>query len=362
MIRVLLAGGGTAGHVNPLLAVAHALEEHGDVALCALGTSQGLEARLIPDAGLKLVEIPRAAMPRRLSGDWLSFPPQFSAALAGARRAIEDLNADVVVGFGGYVSTPAYIAAHRLGIPIVVHEANSRPGLANRVGARWASAVLVAFPSTSLRHAEVVGMPLRHEITSLDRALMRAESRKELGLNGAKPTLLVTGGSLGAQRLNRVVATAAGDLLRAGIQVLHLTGKGKDTEVMDALSDVEGRDDYHVRPYLDRIELAYAASDLIICRAGASTVCELAAVGAPAVYIPLPIGNGEQKMNALPLVEAEGGLLVDDADFSPYYITNTIIPVMAEPQRLVDMGVAAAALGIRDSAQQVANVIVEIAS
>src|SRR6478672_8705175 len=286
---VLLAGGGTAGHVSPLLALADCLRRRNpDLEVTALGTDTGLESTLVPPRGYPLKTIPKVAFPRKPPGDALPLPGALRAAVALAGRAIDDVAADVVVGFGGYVSTPAYIAARRRGIPVVIHEQNARPGLANRLGARITRYVATTFASTSLPHATPIGMPLRREISQLDRVASRAEGLAHFGLEDHWPTLLVTGGSLGAQRLNSAFQARAGVLRGAGVQVLHLTGAGKEF-----VPEVEGPGAPYVTvPYADRMDLAYAAADLVVARAGANTVCELTAVGLPAVYVPLPIGNG----------------------------------------------------------------------
>ena len=216
---MLLAGGGTAGHVSPLLALADCLRRRDpEVRVTALGTAAGLEARLVPERGYPLLEVPKVPFPRRPSGDLLRLPGNLRRAVRAAEDAIDSTGAEVVVGFGGYVSTPAYLAARRRGTPVVVHEQNARPGLANRLGARFAAGVGVTFPGTPLPHATVTGMPLRREIATLDRAAHRAEARARFGLTDA-PTVLVTGGSLGAQRLNDAFAGAGGrpvDRGRAG--------------------------------------------------------------------------------------------------------------------------------------------------
>ena len=168
---VVLAGGGTAGHVSPLLSLADCLRRRDpDVVVRVLGTAQGLESRLVPERGYQLVLVPKVPLPRRPGADLLRLPGRLRAAVAAAGRAIDEASADVVVGFGGYVSTPAYLAARRRRIPVVVHEQNARPGIANRLGARLAAQVGVTFPGTPLPHATVTGMPLRREIATLDRA------------------------------------------------------------------------------------------------------------------------------------------------------------------------------------------------
>jgi UDP-N-acetylglucosamine--N-acetylmuramyl-(pentapeptide) pyrophosphoryl-undecaprenol N-acetylglucosamine transferase len=350
-LSVVLAGGGTTGHVAPLLALADCLRRHDpDIGIVALGTAEGLESRLVPAAGYDLALIPRVPLPRRPTPDLLRLPGRLSGAVSAATKVLE--GADVLVGFGGYVSAPAYLAARRLGIPIVVHEANARPGVANRLGARFTSHVAVTFPGTPLRGAQVLGLPLRRQITSLDRISQRETARVALGLQPHLNTLFVTGGSLGAQRLNETFAIAAPDLMAAGLQVLHTAGRGKSLPFAG-----ERPPGYLVAEYLDRMDLAYAAADLVVCRAGAGNVSEVTALGLPAAYVPLPIGNGEQKLNAEPVVVAGGGLLVDNADCTPRWVRSTLIPLMADPERLTAMGKAAAAFGIRDGDERLATMV-----
>jgi UDP-N-acetylglucosamine--N-acetylmuramyl-(pentapeptide) pyrophosphoryl-undecaprenol N-acetylglucosamine transferase len=340
--------------VAPLLALADCLVRRDPgVSISALGTAEGLESRLVPQAGYRLAVMPRVPLPRKPSADLLRLPGRLRAAVTAATRAIADSGADVVVGFGGYVSGPAYLAARRLGVPIVVHEANARPGLANRLGARLTRYVGCTFPDTPLRGATVVGMPLRRQITTLDRTGLRPQGLAEFGLADRRPVLLVTGGSLGAQRLNVTLGSAAAELAAAGVQVLHVSGNGKQV-------DPSGAPGYVVREYLDRMDLAFAVADAVVCRAGAGTVCELTALGLPAAYVPLPIGNGEQRLNAEPVVTAGGGLLVADAGCTPEWVRDTLIPLVtdcSDTGRLAAMGAAAARFGIRDGDERLADLV-----
>jgi UDP-N-acetylglucosamine--N-acetylmuramyl-(pentapeptide) pyrophosphoryl-undecaprenol N-acetylglucosamine transferase len=354
-LSVVLAGGGTAGHVAPLLSLADCLRRRDPgTRITVLGTAEGLEARLVPEAGYRLVVVPRVPLPRRPSADLGRLPGRLRAAVAAASAAIRDNAADVVVGFGGYVATPAYLAARRLGVPVVVHEANARPGLANRLGARFTPWVAVAFPGTPLRGAQVLGMPMRRQITTLNRSALRAQARNDLGLDPWAPALLVTGGSLGAQRLNLTLGQAAGVLAEARVQVLHAAGRGKS---VDLSARPPGAPPYRVVEYLDRMDLAYAAVDAVICRAGAGTVSEVTAVGLPAAYVPLPIGNGEQRLNAQPVVDAGGGLLVDDAACTAQWVASTMLPLLTDPGRLAAMGAAAAEFGIRDGDERLGDLV-----
>ena len=359
MIRsVLLAGGGSAGHVSPLLALADCLRRRDPATrITALGTAEGLEARLVPDRGYPLLTVPKVPMPRRPGADLLRLGKRLGAAVRAAGEAIEQTEADVVVGFGGYVSAPLYLAARRRGVPIVVHEQNPLPGMANKLGARLTPYVAVSFAATPLPHAVHTGMPLRPEISGLRRAQSRDHAFRALGLDPARTTLLVTGGSLGAQRLNATFGSAAGDLLAAGVQVLHASGLGKQVEVGAPVTVVADGPAYVVVPYLDRIELAYAVADLVVCRAGANTVCELTAVGLPGVYVPLPVGNGEQRLNAEPVVDAGGGLLVADADCTPDWVRAVLVPLLGDCAALQRMGGASAALGVPNADERLADLV-----
>jgi len=350
-LSVVLAGGGTTGHVAPLLAVADCLRRRDPATkITALGTSEGLEARLVPAAGYDLELMPRVPMPRRPSADLLRLPGRLKAAVDAAAAVLRD--ADVLVGFGGYVSSPAYLAARWLGVPFVVHEANARPGLANRLGARFTPHVAVTFPGTPLRGGQVIGLPLRRQITTLDRRSQRETARVALGLKPSRTTLFVTGGSLGAQRLNDTFGACARMLTDAGIQVLHTAGRGKRVPF-----DGDAPIDYLVTEYLDRMDLAFAAADAVVCRSGAGNVSEVTALGLPAAYVPLPIGNGEQRLNAEPVVAAGGGMLVDDADCTPGWVANTLLPLLSNADRLTAMGDAAARFGIRDADERLASMI-----
>jgi UDP-N-acetylglucosamine--N-acetylmuramyl-(pentapeptide) pyrophosphoryl-undecaprenol N-acetylglucosamine transferase len=354
-LSVVLAGGGTTGHVAPLLSLADCLRRRDPTTkIVALGTAEGLESRLVPAAGYDLELMPRVPLPRRPTPDLLRLPGRLSGAVAAAAAVIE--GTDVLVGFGGYVSAPAYLAARRLGVPIVIHEANARPGVANRLGCRFTQNVAVTFPGTPLRGAQVVGLPLRRQITTLDRESQRETARVALGLHPRQTTLFITGGSLGAQRLNETFGAVADPLLRAGIQVLHTAGQGKTVPFVR-----EQPPGYVVFEYLDRMDLAYAAADAVVCRAGAGNVSEVAALGLPAAYVPLPIGNGEQKYNAEPVVAAGGGLLVDNSDCSPYWVLSTLIPLLTDPHRLATMGAAAAGFGIRDGDERLATLVEQAA-
>ncbi|UNK72117.1 glycosyltransferase [Microbacterium sp. H1-D42] len=350
MTTYLLAGGGTAGHVNPLLAVADLLRERDGADVLVLGTKEGLESRLVPERGYELLIVDKVPFPRRPNRAAAAFPARFQRAVKQVRAHIREHGVDVVVGFGGYAAAPAYVAARREKVPFVVHEANAKPGLANVLGARRAAGVGVAFAGTPLKRGEVVGMPLRREVVDLDRAAARAEAAAEFGLDPDKPVLLVFGGSLGALRLNTAFADAWRDVLASGWQLLHATGERSD--LVDP-----GAAGYTQLRYIDRMDLAFALADLIVSRSGSATVSEVSALGIPAVYVPYAVGNGEQRLNAASAVTAGAALLLDDATFDGDAVRSEIVPLLSDARRLAAMADSAQHVGSRTGAEDLVALI-----
>ncbi|MFM8772305.1 MAG: undecaprenyldiphospho-muramoylpentapeptide beta-N-acetylglucosaminyltransferase [Actinomycetota bacterium] len=359
-MKVLLAAGGTAGHIEPALTLADTLvRDDPQTDIVVVGRDEGMESRLVPARGYRLRTIPAVPLPRRPSKDLALVPVRVSGSVRQVMAILREEKPDVVVGFGGYVALPAYLAARRAGIPLVIHEANGRAGLANRVGARLTGWTAENVPG-SLPRATRVGRPLRPQIVDLaaaaDRQERQRQAREHFGLEPDRPTLLVFGGSLGALHLNEVVSACADDLGAAGVQVLHVVGE-KAAGVAPIAQRDPGRPRYCVVPYVDRMDLAYAAADLAVCRAGAMTCAELAAVGLPAVYVPLPVGNGEQRLNAQPVVNSGGGLIVDDADFTVATLRETVLPLIANTALLQRMSDAARQHGVRDADARLADLV-----
>lgn len=351
MKSAVLAGGGTGGHIYPLLAFADCLRRHDpNIAITCLGTSKGLETELIPSAGYDLRIVPAHQLPRKINLDLVKTGPRMMRSTKAVREVLDEVDADVVVGFGGYVSVPAYLAAWRRKTPTVVFEFNDPPGVANKLGMRFDHSLALGFSFLNqtvpaLKDGVFTGVPLRTAISRLDRAARRAEARAHFGLDPQRPTLLVYGGSQGANSINQAVAGAAKSLADSGAQVLHVVGARRDepVEVPDDLAAP-----YVTLQFLREMELGYAAADMVLCRGGAMTCAEVSAVGLPAVYVPLPWGNREQYKNAGPVVAAGGGLFCDDDDLSAQWIERELIPVLTNPDRLAMMGDAAAAFGRRD--------------
>lgn len=378
--HIVLAGGGTAGHVNPLLSIAAALKDlDPQVRLSVIGTPVGLEARLVPAAGLEIDYIDKVPFPRRPNKAALAFPRRWAQERAKVRKIMEERRPDLVVGVGGYAAAPAYSVAHSLKIPLIIHEQNARAGMANRLGARWADFVGTVYDDTGIRPGkkttvQKVGLPLRVAISDMASRLesdpegTRSQARRELGLREDKPLILVTGGSLGALSINEAVSDAAADLV-ACAQVLHLTGRGKLDQVQKKVASLVGEagspykadEDYRAIDYWERMDLAFAAADLIICRSGAGTVAEVSALGRPAIYVPLPIGNGEQSLNAEPLVHSGGGIMVADAAFTSDWVRSHVPALVADKDRLGAMARAAWDYGVRDAATVMARRILDLA-
>jgi UDP-N-acetylglucosamine--N-acetylmuramyl-(pentapeptide) pyrophosphoryl-undecaprenol N-acetylglucosamine transferase len=339
---VVVAGGGTGGHIYPLLAFADALRRaFPQVRITALGGEKGMEKEIVPAAGYDLRIIPVHQLPRSLNMNLIRTPDRMWKSAHAAGKVIDEVEADVIVGFGGYVSVPAYLAGWRRELPMVIHEVNVPAGVANKLGMKFTKNVAVGFPhqpqqSEALRDARVVGVPIRTSISRLDRAAIRPQA-----LTGS---------------INDAVSGAAKALTHAGVQVLHVQGGRRDPfEVPPGLPAP-----YVVVPYLSDMQLGYAVADLIICRGGAMTVAETTAVGVPSIYVPLPWGNGEQRRNALPVVEAGGGLMVEDGDLTPEWVERTVIPLMRDRPRLDAMGRAAAGYGRRDGDDALVDFVCEV--
>ena len=355
-LSVVLAGGGTAGHTSPLIATAYELQlAHPDIRITAVGSTRGLETTVVPAAGLKLELIPPVPMPRRPGTDLALVPARLARSVAAAVDILRRVEADVALGFGGYVSTPVYLAAKRLGVPIVIHEQNALPGLANRLAARLTRHVYTSFPDTRLPHSSYIGLPIRRTITELDRAASGVEARRAFGLEEGLPTLLVSGGSQGATSINAATVGARDQLLAHGIQVLHVLGPKNLTDQTTRVLDSQTGAAYQPLAYVERMEQAYAAADLMLGRCGASTVLETAATGLPAVFVPYPHGNGEQARNAELVVTAGGGLLLDDADCTAEWVGREIPALVDHPDRLVRMTAALRGVAKSDAATVLAG-------
>lgn len=353
MTNVVLAGGGTAGHTSPLIATAKALRAaEPDVRIVCIGTAKGLETKVIPEAGLTLELITPVPLPRTLNLDLVKLPYTLTRSVLESRRVLKEAKADVLVGFGGYVSIPAYLAARMAGVPVVVHEANKLAGIANKIGVRFARFVGTTFSETQLPGGQLIGMPMSRSITHP--TVDAAQARERFGLAPDRPTLLVSGGSQGAVRINEALEQARDDLLAAGIQILHVLGPKNFDEAVHAVVTAPTGAQYRPVAFVSDMAVAYAAADLMVGRAGAGTVMETAVSGLPVIFVPLPWGNGEQGRNAAELVAAEAGVLVPDGDLSGARLTDVVTGILGDPERLAQMSAACRDMYPADAAETLA--------
>jgi undecaprenyldiphospho-muramoylpentapeptide beta-N-acetylglucosaminyltransferase len=355
----IICGGGTAGHVVPAIAVGRALVDRGHApqSVHFLGAAHGIEGRLVPAAGFTVTLLPGRGIERRLtprnlrSAAGLVVAAVRGVALVGRHRPA------VIVSVGGYASAPGVLAAALLRIPLLVVEQNAAPGAANRIAARVARAAAVAFPGTKLPRAVVTGNPVRREILEVDRSSAgRAAARLELGLPPAATVIVAFGGSLGARTINRGVLHLATQWRQRGdVAIYHVVGT-RDWDMITAeRPDLpEGGLWYRQVRYEDRMEVVYAAADIAVCRAGAATVSELAAIGLPAVLVPLPgAPNDHQTANAQALVKAGGARLVPDSEAVGERLGSELERLFT-PETLAAMGRAAGSVAHRDAAAEVA--------
>ncbi len=345
-MRVILAGGGTGGHVIPALATANELRQRYGAEVLFVGTSRGIENRLVPAAGyaLKLIEIGalnRVSLLTRVK-TMLSLP----LAILAARRLLRDFRPDVVIGVGGYASGPVMLAATRGKYPTMVFEPNVVPGFANRVVAKRVDVAAVHMQETCrfFRKCEVTGVPVRAEFFTIP---AKAEG---------EPTLLLFGGSQGARALNRALAAAAKELIARipGLHIVHQTGQA-DFDQCRSEYDHAGVP-AEVSPFIDRMAEAFSRADLLICRSGASTVAEVAAAGKPAIFVPLPTAaDDHQKRNAEAFASRNAGVLLEQEELTATRLVEVVAGLLADRGRLLRMGAAARELAHPDAAARIAE-------
>ena len=361
----LIAGGGTAGHTLPGIAIGRALvgRGHPASAIHFVGSERGSEVRLVPEAGFTLTALPGRGIQRKLTPDNIGAVVGLIRAFAKALGLIHRRRPSVVVALGGYASVACALAAVLYRIPVVVAEQNAVPGAANRVVARFARAAAVSFPGTDLPRAVVTGNPVRPEILAVDRARDRAAARGRLGLPDDRVVVLAFGGSLGARRINRAVTGLVERWAdRTDVAVRHVVGE-RDWDDPSARGEERTLTSgilYRPVRYEDDMPTALAAADVVLARAGATTVAELAVLGLPSVLVPLPIATADhQTANARGLVDLDAACLVPDAELDVDRLVAELDPLVTDGARREAMGVAALGLGRPDAADRVADLVVE---
>lgn len=363
-MRIVIAGGGTAGHVNPAIALARAMSDD-DVSF--IGTASGAEASLVPAAGFPLEKIAVVGFDR--AKPWLlpRTGARAAGAVVGARRLLERARPDVLVGMGGYVSLPAVLAARSLNAPVVLHEQNIVFGLAHKVSKPFAAKIAVSFEDTleaAGAKGVYVGNPVAPEFATFSKEALRERALERFGLDPARRTLLVFGGSQGAKRINE----SAHGLLdawaeRGDVQVLHVAGRLAYAQLKQGASrGSSSRLLYELVEFVEDMPLAYAAADLALCRGGATTLAELAVVGLPAIVVPYPYHRDRQQERQARVAERAGAALVlADSATTTASVAQIAGALLLDDAKLKEMSQSFLALGRPDAAQRLAHVVREVA-
>lgn len=351
-LNVVLAGGGTAGHIEPALAVGEVLRDQFGANVVALGTERGLETTIVPARGFQLALIDPVPIPRKKPWKLAAVPAKLLRSVNQAKQAMRSSGAQVVLGTGGYVSAPAYLAAKSLRLPFFALETNALAGMANKLGVKLGGVGLNAVANSGMA-GDVVGIPVRPGVGVDPDGAKRERGLRTWGLDPEKTTVLVTGGSQGAVSINTALAGAVERITAAGHQVLHAYGRKND-----APAPHEG---YTAVPYIDDMEAAYAVADVVVCRSGAMTVAENSAAGVPAIYIPLPHGNGEQGLNSAHLVATGAALRIDDAELNGDVLVEKLLPLLNNDDARAEMRRAIAQSGAGNVAEDLARRIADAA-
>jgi len=352
-MRVIMAGGGTGGHVIPALAIAHELRERFDAEVVFVGTSRGIETRLVPAAGYPLRLIHVGQLKNVTLATRLKTLFALPRAVFVASAMVREFRPDVVIGVGGYASGPAMMAAALSSIPTVAFEPNLVPGFANRVVAPMISSAAVMFPETChwFRRCIVTGIPVR-------RAFFDIPPRTA----GAQPTLLLFGGSQGAHALNVALVKALPLLVQSvpGLRIVHQTGERDYQEVQ--ADYLNAGITAEVAPFINEMPATFARADLVVCRSGASTVAEIAAAGKPAIFVPFPrAADDHQRRNAEALAAKNAAVLIPESELTPERLADTAAQLLNDTARLRAMGEAAHRLSHPDAAGEIARLAAKIA-
>jgi UDP-N-acetylglucosamine--N-acetylmuramyl-(pentapeptide) pyrophosphoryl-undecaprenol N-acetylglucosamine transferase len=351
--RVTILAGGTGGHVFPALAVADRLSELGCV-VSWVGTNKGIENSVVPNAGYSLSKIPVSGLRGKGIRSLLLAPFQLTHALITSLRILSHLKPQIVLGFGGFVAGPVGLAARLRGDSLAIHEQNARAGTTNRILARWANKVMTGFPNV-FDKGIYVGNPVRSDIREIEKKL---PANRPENLEG-KLNILVLGGSQGARSLNQIIPAALAGLGKSrAIRVRHQCGPRwlEDTKAQYKSSEL----DVEVLAFIDKISDAYAWSDLVVCRAGAMTVAEVAAMGRPALFVPFPYAiDDHQTANAEWLVRVGGAELIQESDINEFSLGNKLAH-LAQPEKLQEMARLSSSAAIPDATDRIVRICEEL--
>jgi UDP-N-acetylglucosamine--N-acetylmuramyl-(pentapeptide) pyrophosphoryl-undecaprenol N-acetylglucosamine transferase len=358
----VIAGGGTAGHVSPGLAVAQEMVRRGvpRSSVVWIGSSRGLETRLVPDAGFSLLALPGRGIQRRATPANVSAVVGLLVAIVRTVGRFARRRPAVLVALGGYASVPGVVAAIVWRVPIVLTEQNAVPSAANRLAARFAKACAVPFPDSSLPNATWTGNPVRPDIAAVDRAGGRMAARARMGIDADRLAVLVMGGSLGARRINEsLLAALPRWTARDDLTIHHIAGARDHDDLLNRLPLADDAAlDYRLVRYEDDMASVYAAVDLAVCRAGGNTVAELAVVGLPSVLVPLPGAPGDhQTANARALAAVDAAVVVPDAELDGDRLREEVDELLADPHRRDKMAAVASSMGRPDAPAAIVDLV-----
>lgn len=355
-LTVVLAGGGTGGHVYPALAMGAALQSRGHT-LLYFGDADRLEGRVAPQRGVPFTAIPALQYPRSGLASKARFALGLARTVLYSRGQLRASGADLVLGVGGYIAAPPVLAAWTLGIPRIIHESNVTPGMANKLCARVADLVMVTYPETGAKlpgsaPRETVGCPVNPKVLRGDRA---TDAGERYQLSPDKPTLLVVGGSLGAKTINDMAEALANHAGRE-FQIIWITGPRYHDDIRARFDTLPPG--VTLVGYEDRMGAAYACADLVLCRAGSSTLAELTALGKPSVLVPSPnVTDNHQEGNARGLEKAGAARVFVEKDLDLGAAVADIAGLLGQPEALQQMSAVALTLGAPDTAEKVADLI-----
>lgn len=355
--RILISGGGTGGHIYPAIAIANAWKErHPGSEILFVGAQGKMEMQKVPEAGYSIKGLPVAGLQRSLSLANLSFPIKLLKSLKMASQIVKDFQPDAVVGVGGYASGPVLFAAQRKGIPTLVQEQNSYAGLTNKLLAKRANTICVAYPEMEQffpsEKIHLTGNPVRKDI--LDLKDKKDKALEHFGLNTEKPVILILGGSLGARTLNQAMLQDMAILEKDGYQVLWQSGKFYFKEMSEKLAE-SGLKHIHLREFIREMDLAYAAADLIVSRAGALSVSELSLVGKPVIFIPSPnVAEDHQTKNAMAFVNRQAAVLLKDSE-AVGRLREMVNDLMKDESRSTQLGQNMRALAKPEATESIIN-------
>lgn len=355
-MKVIISGGGTAGHINPGLAIASHLASEYNADIMFIGTEKGMENRLIPNAGWKMRHVEVSGLIRKLTLKNISVIKQFVTAISKAKKIIREFQPDIVIGTGGYVCAPVLFAAHSLKIPTLIHEQNVIPGVTVKLAARISDCICISFADTTkylkpvyANKCLLTGNPIRSEMLVGD----YHTARKQLNLDD-RPFVVAFGGSLGAARLNEAVIQFLNTENTEGFQFMLGTGQRYYDDVKSKI--VKESSSVEIQPYINQMDLIMTAADLVIGRSGALTISELCALGKPSILIPSPnVAHDHQTVNAKSMENAGCSVMISDSELTGTHLFNTINEIISQPEKMNIMSAKAKEIAITDGASRIGN-------